>query len=124
MVDTENLREACVELVVRNGALRRIAELRNREIFTLSVVFIGLGAAYVTSAFGMSLALGAFLAGLIISESDYGLQALSDVLPFRDTFSGIFFISVGMLLDYRYVSTHIVAVLAVTVARRRSSLRP
>ena len=56
-------------------ALRRIAELRNREIFTLSVVFIGLGAAYVTSAFGMSLALGAFLAGLIISESDYGLQA-------------------------------------------------
>ena len=95
-------------------ALRRIAELRNREIFTLSVVFIGLGAAYVTSAFGMSLALGAFLAGLIISESDYGLQALSDVLPFRDTFSGIFFISVGMLLDLRYVATHLVAVVGVT----------
>jgi CPA2 family monovalent cation:H+ antiporter-2 len=97
-------------------ALRRIAELRNREIFTLSVVFIGLGAAYVTSAFGMSLALGAFLAGLIISESDYGLQALSDVLPFRDTFSGIFFISVGMLLDVGYVSSRIVAVMSMTVA--------
>jgi CPA2 family monovalent cation:H+ antiporter-2 len=96
-------------------ALRRIAELRNREIFTLSVVFIGLGAAYVTSAFGMSLALGAFLAGLIISESDYGLQALSDVLPFRDTFSGIFFISVGMLLDVRYVASHFLAVGSVTV---------
>ena len=96
-------------------ALTRIAELRNREIFTLSVVFIGLGAAYVTSAFGMSLALGAFLAGLIISESDYGLQALSDVLPFRDTFSGIFFISVGMLLDVRYVASHLGAVVAVTV---------
>jgi monovalent cation:H+ antiporter-2, CPA2 family len=96
-------------------ALRRIAELRNREIFTLSVVFIGLGAAYVTSAFGMSLALGAFLAGLIISESDYGLQALSDVLPFRDTFSGIFFISVGMLLDVRYVVAHPGTVLFVTV---------
>ena len=96
-------------------ALRRIAELRNREIFTLSVVFIGLGAAYVTSAFGMSLALGAFLAGLIISESDYGLQALSDVLPFRDTFSGIFFISVGMLLDLGFVATHLVAVLGVTL---------
>ena len=94
-------------------ALRRIAELRNREIFTLSVVFIGLGAAYVTSAFGMSLALGAFLAGLIISESDYGLQALSDVLPFRDTFSGIFFISVGMLLDVRYVATHLGTVVSV-----------
>ena len=94
-------------------ALRRIAELRNREIFTLSVVFIGLGAAYVTSAFGMSLALGAFLAGLIISESDYGLQALSDVLPFRDTFSGIFFISVGMLLDLGYVAAHLGAVVGV-----------
>jgi CPA2 family monovalent cation:H+ antiporter-2 len=97
-------------------ALRRIAELRNREIFTLSVVFIGLGAAYITSAFGMSLALGAFIAGLIISESDYGLQALSDVLPFRDTFSGIFFISVGMLLDVRYVVSHAAVVLSVTVA--------
>ena len=96
-------------------ALRRIAELRNREIFTLSVVFIGLGAAYVTSAFGMSLALGAFLAGLIISESDYGLQALSDVLPFRDTFSGIFFISVGMLLDVGYVASHVAAVVGVAV---------
>ena len=96
-------------------ALRRIAELRNREIFTLSVVFIGLGAAYVTSAFGMSLALGAFLAGLIISESDYGLQALSDVLPFRDTFSGIFFISVGMLLDVGYVGTHLGTVLGVAL---------
>jgi CPA2 family monovalent cation:H+ antiporter-2 len=96
-------------------ALRRVAELRNREIFTLSVVFIGLGAAYVTSAFGMSLALGAFLAGLIISESDYGLQALSDVLPFRDTFSGIFFIAVGMLLDVRYVASHVAGVVSVTL---------
>jgi CPA2 family monovalent cation:H+ antiporter-2 len=94
-------------------ALRRIAELRNREIFTLSVVFIGLGAAYITSVFGMSLALGAFIAGLIISESDYGLQALSDVLPFRDTFSGIFFISVGMLLDIRYVASNMAAVVSV-----------
>ena len=64
----------------------------------------------------MSLALGAFIAGLIISESDYGLQALSDVLPFRDTFSGIFFISVGMLLDVRYVVSHAAVVLSVTVA--------
>ena len=96
-------------------ALRRIAELRNREIFTLAVVFIGLGAAYVTSAFGMSLALGAFLAGLIISESDYGLQALSDVLPFRDTFSGIFFISVGMLLDLRFVAAQLTFVVAIAL---------
>ena len=97
-------------------ALRRVAELRNREIFTLSVVFIGLGAAYVTSAFGMSLALGAFLAGLIISESDYGLQALSDILPFRDTFSGIFFISVGMLLDLGFIWSRLLAVVSMALA--------
>jgi monovalent cation:H+ antiporter-2, CPA2 family len=80
-------------------ALERIVRLRNRELFTLSVVFVGLGAAFVASRFGLSLALGAFLAGLVVSESEYGLQALSDVLPFRDAFSGIFFVSVGMLLD-------------------------
>ncbi len=79
--------------------LERIVRLRSRELFTLFIVMFGLGAAYVTSRFGLSLALGAFLAGLVISESEYGLQALSDVLPFRDTFSGIFFTSVGMLLD-------------------------
>ena len=92
--------------------LERVVEMRNQEIFTLVVVAIGLGAAYVTASFGMSLALGAFLAGLIIAESEFGLQALSDILPFRDTFSGIFFISVGMLLDVRYVATHALTVIA------------
>jgi CPA2 family monovalent cation:H+ antiporter-2 len=86
--------------------LERIIGLRHREIFTLVIVFCGLGAAYVTASFGLSLALGAFLAGLVISESEYGLQALSDVLPFRDTFSGLFFISIGMLLDIGVVVTH------------------
>ena len=83
--------------------LEHVVRLQNREIFTLCVVFLGLGSAYLASLFGISLALGAFLAGLLISESEYGLQALSDVLPFRDTFSGIFFISIGMLLDVRAV---------------------
>lgn len=79
--------------------LRRLARIDARELFTLSIMLLGLGAALLTARFGLSLALGAFLAGLIISESEYGSQAMSDVLPFRDTFSGIFFISVGMLLD-------------------------
>jgi len=96
-------------------ALARIAEMRNQEIFTLVVVAIGLGAAFITSSFGLSLALGSFLAGLIIAESEYGLQALSDVLPFRDTFSGIFFISVGMLLDVRYVAANALTVLGVAL---------
>ncbi len=96
-------------------ALARVASIRVQELFTLSVVAIGLGAAYVTSAFGLSLALGAFLAGLIIAESEYGLQALSDMLPFRDAFTGIFFTSVGMLLDVRYVARHPILVFGVAL---------
>jgi CPA2 family monovalent cation:H+ antiporter-2 len=84
--------------------LERVVGVRNREIFTLFIAFLGLGSAFLTESFGLSLALGAFLAGLVISESEYGLQALSNVLPFRDTFSGIFFISIGMLLDVRSIA--------------------
>jgi K+:H+ antiporter len=86
-------------LVAVPRVLDRVARLPTRELFTLCIVVFGLGAAYATAEFGLSLALGAFLAGLVISESEYGLQAMSDVLPFRDTFSGIFFTSIGMLLD-------------------------
>jgi CPA2 family monovalent cation:H+ antiporter-2 len=96
--------------------LERVVRLRNREIFTLSIVFLGLGAAYVASHFGISLALGAFIAGLVIAESEYGLQALSDVLPFRDTFSGIFFTSVGMLLDPREIAARPALVIGAAVA--------
>jgi CPA2 family monovalent cation:H+ antiporter-2 len=95
--------------------LARVTALRNRELFTLCIVAIGLGAAWLTSLVGLSLALGAFLAGLVISESEYGLQALSDVLPFRDAFSGIFFISVGMLLDLRVVGGALGAALAIAL---------
>jgi CPA2 family monovalent cation:H+ antiporter-2 len=79
--------------------LQKVVATGNRELFTLGIVFFGLGAAYLTSLFGLSLAIGAFVAGVLISESEFGLQALSDVLPFRDVFSGIFFASVGMLFD-------------------------
>jgi CPA2 family monovalent cation:H+ antiporter-2 len=79
--------------------LDRIVLLRDRELFTLCVGFFGIGAALVTHTAGFSLAIGAFLAGLILSESQYGVQALSDVLPFRALFSGIFFTSIGMLLE-------------------------
>ncbi|MCH8145910.1 MAG: cation:proton antiporter [Gemmatimonadetes bacterium] len=95
--------------------LQKVVLLRNRELFTLSIVFFALGAAYVTASSGLSLALGAFIAGLVIAESEYGVQALSDVLPFRDTFTGIFFISVGMLLDLGFVLEHAGLVLTITV---------
>lgn len=96
--------------------LERITLLDNRELFTLTIAFVGLGAAWATSSVGLSLALGAFIAGLVISESEYGAQAFSDVLPFRDTFSGIFFISVGMLLDLGFVARNATLVLSVTAA--------
>jgi len=79
--------------------LDRVVLFRDSELFTLCIGFFGLGAAFATSAAGFSIAIGAFIAGLIIAESEYGLQALSDVLPFRSLFSGIFFTSIGMLLD-------------------------
>jgi CPA2 family monovalent cation:H+ antiporter-2 len=98
--------------VVVPRILDRVVLLKNRELFTLCIAFFGVGAAFVTASFGLSLALGAFLAGLLISESEYGLQAVSDVRPFRDTFSGIFFISVGMLLDTGFVGSSLVLVVA------------
>lgn len=96
--------------------LARVVGLRSREIFTLCIVTFGLGAAWLTAQFGLSLALGAFLAGLVIAESDFGLQALSDVLPFRDVFSGIFFTSVGMLLDIGLFAERPLALLGATGA--------
>lgn len=86
------------QFIVRK-TLDRIVLFRDPELFTLCVGFFGIGTAVVSAWAGFSLAIGAFIAGLVISESEYGLQALSDVLPFRAVFSGIFFISTGMLLD-------------------------
>jgi CPA2 family monovalent cation:H+ antiporter-2 len=83
--------------------IEQVVRLKNREIFILFVVFFTLGTAWVTSEFGLSLALGAFIAGLVVSESDYSHQIESEILPLKDCFSGIFFISVGMLLDVRFV---------------------
>ncbi|MBC2695514.1 MAG: potassium transporter KefB [Desulfobacteraceae bacterium] len=84
-------------------ALYQIARTRNQEVFLLSVVVICLGVAWLTSKAGLSLALGAFLAGLIISESEYSHQALGNILPFRDVFTSFFFVSIGMLLDVDFL---------------------
>jgi CPA2 family monovalent cation:H+ antiporter-2 len=77
----------------------QIVKTRSRELFILTIIFIGLGTAWLTSLAGLSLALGAFIAGLAISESEYSHQALSDIIPFREAFMSLFFISVGMLLN-------------------------
>jgi len=77
----------------------QVVRARSRELFILTILFVGLGTAWLTAKAGLSLALGAFIAGLAISESEYSHQALSDIMPFRDAFMSLFFISVGMLLD-------------------------
>jgi CPA2 family monovalent cation:H+ antiporter-2 len=79
--------------------LHHVAVLKNHEVFILVVLWICLGTAWLTAQTGLSLALGALVAGLVISESELSHQIVADVLPLRDCFSGIFFISIGMLLD-------------------------
>jgi CPA2 family monovalent cation:H+ antiporter-2 len=84
--------------------LRQAALLRNRELFILFIVLVCLGTAWLTSELGLSLAVGAFMAGLVISESEFSHQVVADILPLRDCFSGIFFISIGMLLDLGFLA--------------------
>ncbi len=79
--------------------LRIIARTRQRDLFVLAVLLICIGTAWTVSKAGVSLALGAFLAGLVVAGSEYRHQAMSDVIPFREAFSSLFFVSVGMLLD-------------------------
>jgi len=82
-------------------ALHYVAASRGRDLFVLTVVLIGAGITWMTSVAGFSLALGAFLAGMVLADSEYGHQALSDSLALRDLFSSLFFVSIGMLLDFR-----------------------
>ena len=91
-------------------ALFLVAKTRSREMFLLSIVVICLLTAWLTSLAGLSLGLGAFLAGLVISESEYGTAALGNMTPFRDIFMSFFFVSIGMLLDVRIVLTHPAAI--------------
>jgi len=81
------------------GLMAHIAKLGSRELFLLAITAIGLGVGYLTYIVGLSFAFGAFVAGMVLSESDYGHQALSDIVPLRDLFGLLFFTSVGMLFD-------------------------
>ncbi len=87
-------------------ALYLVARTRSRELFLMSVLGMCLAVALFTSYLGLSLAMGAFLAGLIISESEYSHHAFSNVLPFRDIFTSLFFVSIGMLLDLGFLLTN------------------
>lgn len=79
--------------------LGKVTNTRSREVFLFSIILICMVVAYITNKAGLSLALGAFLAGMIVSETGYGYQALGNVVPFKDVFTGFFFISIGMMID-------------------------
>ena len=92
--------------------LFRIARTRNRELFLLTIIFTVFGTAWLTSKAGLSLALGAFLAGLIISESEYSHQAVGNMMPFKDVFISFFFVSIGMLMDVGFFLENIAILMA------------
>lgn len=86
--------------------LNQVAKTKKREAFVLSIILLCLGTATATSHFGLSMALGAFIAGLILSDSKYSHQALSEILPFREVFNCLVFVSIGMLFDVRTLIAH------------------
>ena len=96
--------------------LVQVVRSRSRELFLISVILICLGIAWLSSLAGLSLALGAFIAGLVVSESEYSHQAMAEVLPFRHGFNSLFFISIGMLLDLRVLFAHPLLVTSLVMA--------
>ncbi len=83
--------------------LFQLAKLQMREVFTVGTILFLLGTAYLTHLLGLSFALGAFIAGLILSESDLSHQVTAEILPLKDVFNSIFFVSIGLLLDLNFV---------------------
>ena len=95
--------------------LHEIARTRSRELFLITIIVICFSVAYFTSVMGLSLALGAFMAGLCISESEYSHQATGLIIPFREIFTSFFFVSIGMLLDVDFVSHNLGMVVLLTL---------
>jgi len=92
--------------------LHLIALTKNQELFLMSIFLVCLAVALLTSEMGMSLAFGAFLGGLMISRSEYSQDAFGHLIPFKDTFTSFFFVSIGMLLDLNFFAENIFLVLA------------
>ena len=93
-----------------------VARRRSQELFVLNLLLVTLGAAFITDKFGLSLALGAFIAGMLIAETPYRHQVEEDIKPFRDVLLGLFFVTTGMLLDPRVLIAHPLLVLAFLIA--------
>ena len=95
---------------------KQVVQTRSRELFILTTVVICFATAWLTSSIGLSLALGAFFAGMIISESDYSHQATANIIPFHQIFISFFFVSIGMLLDVQFLLNNILFVILLTLS--------
>jgi len=93
-----------------------VAQAKSAELFMLNVLLVTLGLAYITDQAGLSLALGAFLAGVLIAETEYRYQVEADIRPFRDVLMGLFFVSIGLMLDLAVVAQHWGKVLGIMLA--------
>lgn len=96
-------------------ALALVDASRSREVFLLAILGLCIGTAWLTSLAGLSLALGAFLGGMVVADTEYGHRAMGDILPLRDAFVSVFFVSLGMLFDVRVVATQPLLVAALLV---------
>ena len=95
--------------------LYQIAKTKSKDLFIVGIMVLCFAIAWVTSEAGLSLALGAFLAGLMISESKYGYEAAGIILPFKEIFTSIFFVSIGMMMDLNFLWHNLLYVLLFTV---------
>lgn len=95
--------------------LHKIAVSNSQELFLIAIIVIGLAIASFSAWLGLSLALGAFLAGLAISESSYSYQAIGNLIPFRDVFASFFFVSIGMLLDLHFFIENWITIITITI---------
>ncbi len=98
-----------------NRLMEAVMRTRTREILLLTTLGICLGMALLTSALGLSLSLGAFLAGLLLARSQYSMSVIGGILPYRDVFMSLFFISVGMMLNVQYFMQHFILISVSTV---------
>lgn len=106
--------------------MRRVTQLRSSELFIVTAAVFALGAASVSSVLGLSAALGAFLAGLVLSESEFDHRVIAEVVPVRDLFATLFFVSVGMLIDLSFILNNwqvvLLAAFAVIVIKTGATL--
>ena len=96
--------------------LTKIVSMRNQELFVITIVVICFGIAWLMSLNGVSLALGAFLAGVAISESEYSYEIIGQVMPIRDILTSFFFVSIGMMLNLTNLSSHLLMIVAIAAA--------